>query len=179
MDKIRKTILFFEIVVLSFVLFHSDVRSAFPQSPGVGPSSGIGFKPWRGDPRCRRASELNLSQEQMKGYESIQISFFKESQQLRSQLFSKRLEMKELLTNPSIKLEVLRVKTSEILEHQNKLEEKSLEYLIKIRALLTSDQLKSWCPENEFPNFRRMMQGPEAGIMMPRRPPFQENVKPE
>jgi len=47
----------------------------------------------------------------------------------------------------------------EIIELQSKQEEKAVEYLIKVRNLLTPEQLKSWCPEQEFPSFRHMMHG--------------------
>jgi len=126
------------------------------------------------------ASELNLSQDQAKGLDSLQQTFFREGQLLRVQLFSKRLELRELLTNPNTKAEAIRLKSSEILEYHAKLEEKSIDYLIRIRALLTQEQLKGWCPESDLPGFRRMMQGHDAPGPFPRRrPPFPEGAKPE
>ena len=161
-------------------LLISPIPSSFSQPPGMGPYPGMGMKPWRDEIKCWKASELNLSQEQMKGLEPLQQTFFREAQFLRFQLFSKRLELKELLTNPNTRIETIRSKSSEILEHQARFEEKSLDYLIKIRNLLTQEQLRSWCPELEFPSFRRMIQGPESiGPFPPRRPPFQERTKPE
>ncbi len=53
--------------------------------------------------------------------------------------------------------------------------EKAVEYLIKVRNLLTQEQLKNWCPEQEFPSFPRMMHGPgPMGPMHPKKPPFSE-----
>ena len=116
----------------------------------------------------------------MKGLDVLQQTFFRETQAFRAQIFTKRLELRELLTNSNTKIETIRSKSSEILEHQAKLEEKSLDYLIKVRNLLTLEQLKNWCPEFEFPPFRRMMQGHDMmGPSPPRRPPHQEGVKPE
>jgi hypothetical protein len=140
----------------------------------------MGMRPGKGEARCWKASELNLSQEQMKGLDTLQQAFFRETQLLRAQIFSKRLELKELLTNSTTKIDSIRSKSTEISEHQAKLEEKSLEYLIKVRSLLSQEQLKVWCPEMEFPSFRRMMRGPDSMTPSPpRKPPFQEGIKPE
>jgi len=134
----------------------------------VGP--GMGMRHPMGEGRCCRASELNLSREQAKELELLQQVYFRETQLLRAQLFSKRLELREILTNPNVKIESIRSKSSEINEIQSRFEEKALEYLIKVRSLLNPEQLKSWNPEEEFPLLRRMMHGPDAmGPMRPRK----------
>lgn len=159
--------------ILVFLLI-SPIPSSYSQPPGMRTN------PWRGEVKCWKASDLNLSQEQLKGLDALQQAFFREAQLLRIQLFSKRLELRELLTNPTTKIEAIRTKSTEILDHQAKVEERSIDYLIKVRGLLTQEQLKNWCPEFEFPAPRRMMQGPESmGPFPPRRPPFQEGTKPE
>jgi Spy/CpxP family protein refolding chaperone len=134
-------------------LFVLIASSSFSQPPGKG------MKRWRGEDPCWRASELNLSQEQRKGLDLIQETYFREAQLLRLQLFTKRLELRELLTNPMLRNETIRGKNLEIIELQSKQEEKAIEYLIKVRNLLTPEQLKDWCPEQEFPHFRQMMHG--------------------
>jgi len=162
------------ILSIVIVFFISPTPFLYPQPPGIGP------RPWRDESKCWKASELNLSQEQMKGLDALQQTFFREAQLLRIQLFSKRLELRELLTNPNTKIEAIRTKSAEILDHQAKVEERSIDYLIKVRSLLTQEQLKNWCPESELPTPRRMMHGPESiGPFPPRRPPFQEGTKPE
>lgn len=131
--------------------------------------AGKGMKKWKGEDPCWRASELNLSQEQRKELDLIQQAYFQEAQLLRLQLFTKRLELRELLTNPTVKTETLRGKTSEIIELQSKQEEKAIEYLIKVRNLLSPEQLKAWCPEQEFLFFRQMMHGiGPTGSMSPK-----------
>lgn len=128
-------------------------------SPSFSKPPGKGMKEWRGEGPCWRASDLDLSQEQRKGLDLIQQSYFREVQLLRLQLFTKRLELRELLTDPAAKTESIRGKYSEIIELQSKQEEKAIEYLIKVRNLLTLEQLKSWCPEQELPSFRQRMHG--------------------
>ncbi len=160
-------------MVAVFLLFTAAPSS--PQAPGIR----FGLK-WRGEARCWKASDLNLSQEQSKGLDALQQAFFRETQAFRAQIFAKRLELRELLTNPSTRIETIRLKFSEILEQQSRIEEKSIDYLVKVRSLLTPEQLKSWCPEFEFPPFRRMTLGPDsAESMPPRRLPPPEGARPE
>src|SRR4030043_732833 len=141
-----------QILIFCF-LFILAVSPSFPQPPGMG------MKKWRGGNPCWRASELNLSQEQRKSFDQIQLAYFREAQTLRLQLLTKNFDLRELLINPTTTTESIRVKYLEIIELQTKQEEKAVEYLIKVRNLLTPEQLQSWCPEQEFPFFRQMMHG--------------------
>ncbi len=142
-----------KIQMLTFFLVFAFMTSAAFSQPGPG------MRRWRGESQCSRASELNLSQEQKKNLDLLQQTYFREAQLLRLEIFTKNLELRELLTNPSSRVETIRGKTSEIAEVKSKQEEKSVEYLIKIRNLLSPDQLKTWCPEQEFPYFRQSMPG--------------------
>lgn len=142
----------------------------FAVSPSFSQPPEMGMKKWRGEAQCWRAADLDLSQEQRKSLELIQQVFFREIQSLRAQLFTKRLELRELLVSPATKIESIRAKNLEVVELQTKHEEKSLEYLIKVRNLLDPEQLQKWCPEQEFPAFRQMMHGSgPMGPMHPRR----------
>ena len=129
-----------------------------------------GMRPWRKDARCGMASELNLSPEQTKGLNLLQQTYLREMQLLRAQLITRRLEFRELLTNPAVRTEAIRMKYIEVTETQSKIEEKAMEYLVKIRNLLSHEQLQFWCPEQEFPAFQRMMPGHSpTGPMGPKR----------
>ncbi len=152
-----------KITILIFCfLFIFAPTCAFSQPPGIG------MRKWRGESPCWRASDLDLSSEQRKSLELIQQAFFREAQVLRAQLFTRRLELRELFISPTIKIELIRAKNSEIIELESKQEEKSVEYLIKVRNLLTPEQLQRWCPEQELPAFRHMRYG--AGPMGPMDP---------
>ena len=155
-------------LVLIFLSLFFFIAPSFSQPAGPKYGPEMGKMPRRGDSPCLRASELNLSPDQMKELEFIHQAYFRETQPLRTELFSKYLELKEFLTNPTIKMESIHAKNAEIIQLQSRLEEKSIYYLIKVRALLTQDQLKVWCPEQEFPPVRRMMHG--RGAMPPKRP---------
>lgn len=167
--------------LLIFSLFFVFTASlSFSQPIGTRFGPGMGRKEWRGDRPCWRALDLNLSSDQLKRLELIQQDHLRETQLPRVELFSKRLELREFLTNPTIKIESIRSKYLEINELESKLEEKTIEYLIKVKNLLTQEQLKMWCPEQEFPPFRRMMHGPlPMGPMHLKKPPFQEGLRDE
>ncbi len=124
---------------------------SFSQPPEMRFRSRMEGRQWRGETPCRRASDLDLSADQAKRLELIQQTYHRETQNLRTELFSKRLELRDSLINPTVKIESIRSKNAEINELQSRLDEKVLEYLIKIRTLLTQEQLKIWCPEQELP----------------------------
>jgi len=167
----------FFLVFLFLFLFISPSFSQ-PSEKGHGP--GMGRMHRRGEPSCLRASDLNLSPNQMKELELIQQSFYREAYPIRTELFSKYFELKEFLINPTIKIESIHAKNAEIILLQSKLEERTIHYLIKVRALLTQEQLKIWCPEQEFPQSRRMMPGPgHLGPMGPPKPYPQEPPRKE
>jgi Spy/CpxP family protein refolding chaperone len=167
------------IIPILFFLFALP-WSSFSQPAGTKFRSGFGKAPWNTEGQCWKASDLNLTPDQTRALEIIQRTHLGEIQLLRAELFAKRLEVREFLINPATKIDSIRSKSTEIATLQSKLEEKTVEYLIKMKNLLTQEQLKSWCPELEFPFPRRMMHGPGSmGPMSPRRPPPSEGTKEE
>ncbi len=132
---------------------------SFPQSTGLRSPHEMGMKRWKGGSPCWRVQDLDLSLEQRKGLHLIQQSYLQETQLFQKEIFTKLLELRELLINPTTKTESLRGKYNEINELRSKHEEKAIEYLIKLRNLLTPDQLLLWCPEREFPSFLQTMHG--------------------
>jgi len=123
---------------------------------------------WWTEAQCLRASDINLSQDQIKGLDMIQEAYFQEIRFIRIQLFSRRLELRDILTNPTQRSEAIRAKYREMNELQLKLDEQTMEYLLKLRNLLTKEQLKTWCPEKEFSFLREMVRGP--GLIHPMHP---------
>jgi hypothetical protein len=156
-------------LVLIFVLLLLFTSPSFSQPPDKMHGPEMGRMHRREEFQCPRASDLNLSADQMKELELIQQSFYREASLIRAELFSKYLELNEFLTDPLIKIESIRAKNSEIILLQSKMEERAIHYLIKVRTLLTREQLRIWCPDREFLHSRRMMMGP--GPMGPMGPP--------
>jgi hypothetical protein len=159
-----------------FIASASQTFSQPPAMPGMGPHHGMRYG--RGEPTCWAASELTLSPDQAKAYDLLSRTYFQEAKRYRMELFSKRLELREYLTDPSVRTESIQAKNLEIVELQSKLEGKTTEFLIQVRNLLTQEQLKSWCPEQEFPMVQRMMDRPfRMGPMTPGPPQPSETPK--
>jgi hypothetical protein len=156
-----------KLFVLVFLFLFLFIAPSFSQPSDTRYGPGMGRMHRRGDSPCFRASDLNLSPDQMKELNLIHQAYFRETQPLRTELLSRYFELKEFLTNPIIKMESIHAKNAEIIQLQSRLEERSIYYLVKVRTLLTQDQLRIWCPEQEFPPLRRMMHGP--GAMPPKR----------
>lgn len=161
--------------IIIFILCSLVAIPVFCFSQPSGERLGTGRRQWRGENQCWRALDLNLSPDQVRGLDLINETYVRETQPLRTELFSKRLELRQFLTNPTIKIESIRAKNLEVTEIESKLDGKVVEYLIKVRTLLTPDQLRLWCPEQEFPFLRGMMErfGPMRPIT-PRMMPFPE-----
>jgi Spy/CpxP family protein refolding chaperone len=150
------------------------------QPAGMRMKPGMGMRQWGASEHCRKAADLNLSPDQEKTLELIEQTHFSETRVLRAELFLKRLEFRESLTNPSVRVEAIRSNYGEMNDLETKLEEKTLDYLVKIRGILTSEQLKNWCPEQEISLFRRMLHGAEpTGPKPSRSPPFHKGPREE
>ena len=150
----------------------------FAQPSGMRMKPGMGMRQWGAGEHCWKAADLNLSSDQEKALELIEQTHFSETRLLRAELFLRRLEFREFLTNPSARVESIRSKYGELNDLETRLKEKTLDYLIKIRGLLTSEQLKNWCPEQEMSLFRRMIHGNEPiGQKPSRRPPFHKGSR--
>jgi hypothetical protein len=156
------------VILISVFLLHF-AAPGFPQPSGMRMNPEMRAR--RGEAQCWRALDLNLSPEQLKEVKLIQQAYLKETQLLRAQIFAKRLELRESITNPNTKPEVIRLQHGEIAELENRSEEKVIDYLLKLRYLLTPEQLKIWCPEKEAPFFRRMGQGHGMMDTWPQRKP--------
>ena len=169
----------FHLLSLFFILILFSVP-AFSDPPGFRMGPGMEMRHRREDTRGYRASELNLSPERAKELDIIQQAHFREIHLLRAQLLSKRIELREFLKNHTTRVEAIRSKCLEINELESRFEERAIEYLIKVRNLLTPEQLRSWNPEEEFPLFRQMRRGVEPlGPMHPRRSPPMERFREE
>ena len=167
------------ITVFSFVLLLPIC--SFSQTPAAKPTLRMPMRPWMGENnRCWKAADLNLSPDQTKGLALINQTYATEIRPLRIELFSKRMELREFLMNPATKPESIQHKTTEIIALESKIDEREIDYLMKVRSLLTQEQIKSWCPEEDFHFLRGMMQRPEfTGPINPRRTPTQERPKEE
>jgi hypothetical protein len=163
-----------KIMTVSFCIFTLIlVGPSLSQTPG--PKINPRMRHWKGEVRCGRVLDLNLASDQIKEYDQIHQAHLRETQLLRTQLLARYLELRESFTNPNVNPEFIRLKYEEIAGLEFRVGEKAIDYLLKLRNLLTQEQLKNWCPEKEFPFKRGMGHGP--GMTDPlnfRRPPFRD-----
>ena len=168
------TFLFISLSLTILTIITVIISPAFPQPPGMRRDPGMGMKHWKGEGRCPRASELNLSPDQMRNLTSLQHTYYRETKLLHNELFSKRLELREFLTDPNVRMDSIRSKSLELNLLQSRLDEKVIEYLTRVKGLLTREQLKLWCPEQELPFFWKRIHGPG-----PMEPPIPRKIHPQ
>ena len=87
---------------------------------------------------------LDLNEEQVIEIKQIMIDFQKEAIELRNQIQTKQLEMKELMLEPSLDMEKVRAKLEEISQFQVELKINTIERQTKLRELLTDEQLETF-----------------------------------
>ncbi len=94
---------------------------------------------------CNAAENLSLSEEQKKTIESIDSALSEQINRVRSELMSRRFELQSMLRDPEASEQKIRKKAEEIEGTQNKCLETMIDREIKIRSVLTTEQLRKWC----------------------------------
>ncbi|MCK8603673.1 Spy/CpxP family protein refolding chaperone [Desulfoferrobacter suflitae] len=118
------------ILIVFMILAASNAwayRGGCGMGPGFGMSSDI-------------ASSLNLSEEQKAQIQARQEVFQDEINPLRDELFSKRMELRELWAKASPEQSLISAKQKEIQAIQNQIQEKTTQYQLECRELLTPEQ---------------------------------------
>ena len=88
---------------------------------------------------------MDLTKDQTRQVESIQADFRKEILQIRSSLLARRIELHDLLRDPTIEEGTIWMKLKEIEGLNRSLEETIIHYQLLVRRILTPDQITSWC----------------------------------
>ncbi len=89
---------------------------------------------------------LNLATEQSEKLNSLRNDFSKETPPLHNRIKVKKLEMKVMLTKPAINEKAVKSMQQEIFALKKRLQEKSLEYYLKAREILTPQQVSMLPP---------------------------------
>ena len=114
---------------------------------------------------------LNLTKEQTEKLQKIREKYFADMQRLRSEIFQKNIELKNLYLDSKASESNILSKQRELKELRQKLEEKRTEMMLEERKILTPEQLETL---NQFPmekRYNRMNQNRgkfRRGIMQPR-----------
>ena len=119
--------------ILSLLLFSTTVSMAQPGRRGgrMGPEGGMGPQ-W--------LSNLNLTTEQAEKIRALRESHMKEVTPLRTQLFTKRAEMKVLWIQTDPDSEKIKAKFRELHVLQGQLREKDIDQRLALINILTPEQ---------------------------------------
>ena len=131
--KIRLLIILF----ISLLILRVSLAGAqWPLQRGMG--RGHGHHPsWHPE-------DLQLTAEQMEKLESIQRSYLDDITPLRNDFLNKRYELRRLITDPTSKADDIRAKQGEALALETQIQEKVIDYQLKVREILTPEQFKLW-----------------------------------
>lgn len=114
--------------------------------PGLAQQGPTGQRgPGRGWGRCAGPEDLGLSAEQRRAVAKAEEASGDSIRTLRNQWTSKRLELQELLADSKAGEDAIRAKAKELTAVQADLQRALLEYQLRVRAVLTPDQLGRWC----------------------------------
>lgn len=141
--KIRAVILF------SFFLLLLHVSPAWAQQPMQGRKTG-------GRPPCLLPEDLRLTGEQIEGMNSIQRRYLEDITSLRNHLLNRRYQFRRLLSDPTSEAAEIRSKQKEVFALENQIEERILDYQLKMRDILTPQQFRLWVSRHGMPLGRRM-----------------------
>lgn len=93
------------------------------------------------DSPCWTKPYLEATPEQLRGLENLQQSFYQEILALRNQQITMRYELRALLDHPKPDAKMILEKQNQFSGIQKKMDEISIQYFLKARALFTPDQL--------------------------------------
>jgi Spy/CpxP family protein refolding chaperone len=136
----KKTIIAFGLVAL--MIF--GVTYVYAQGPGFGPGFGPrhrGGSCW-GSPNPGKSS--TFTPEQTTKFQELRQNFNGETAQLRENIFTKRLELQSLWTNPNSDPKVILDKEKELRDLQNQMKDKMIQLRLEARTLLTPDQISEF-----------------------------------
>jgi len=119
-----------KIILMSAILILAGAN-AWAFRNGCGTKPGASFH-W--------TSNLNLSEDQKAQIETRQQVFAEEMSPLRDKLFSRRMELQELWSQPSPDQARISSKQQEIRDLQSEIQERATQYELDCRELLTPEQ---------------------------------------
>ena len=129
----KKTIVVLGLVALMFL----GVAYAYAQGPGFGP----GHRPGWGQEKWS-----SLTPEQQTKFQELRQKFNDETTQLRGAIFTKRLELQSLWTNPKADPKAILDKEKELGTLREQLREKAVRFKLEARNVLTPEQLAQFGP---------------------------------
>ena len=85
-----------------------------------------------------------MTAEQMEKLKSIQGSYLNDITPLRNNLLNKRYELRRLISDPASKADDIRARQEEASGLEAQIQEKIIDYQLKVREILTPQQFRLW-----------------------------------
>src|SRR4030042_71740 len=113
------------------------VTYVYAQGPGFGPGhrTGWGHEKWS-----------SLTPEQQTKFQELRQKFNDDTTQLRGAIFTKRLELQSLWTNPKADPKAILEKEKEFRSLQDQMRDKAVRFKLEARNVLTPEQLAQFGP---------------------------------
>ncbi len=121
------------VVVAVLVLGASSAWGFGGHWGGMQGGCGLGMNP-------NRSASVNLTDDQRAQFQSRHDAFMAEIRPLRDELFSKKMELRELWAKAEPNQAKISTKQQEIRELQAQMQEKATEFQLGCRQLLTAEQ---------------------------------------
>jgi Spy/CpxP family protein refolding chaperone len=131
-----KTRLFIIVIVSILIIRVPFAGAQWPAQRGMG----------RGQrhPRWCLPDDLRLTAEQVEKLKFIEGSYLNDITPLRNDLLNKRYELRRLISDPTSKADDIRAKQGEAFVLETQIQEKVIDYQLKVREVLTPEQFKVW-----------------------------------
>jgi len=130
--------IFIALVLLLWVLFIARLAAAQNPFPKMSRPS---LRTESHEP-CWESLSPSLTEDQIKTFEGLRRAYMAEARPIRTELFALRVQLRYLLSDPSVQLRTLLGQQRKISSLQTRLDEVSLAYQIKVRSVLTKEQLE-------------------------------------
>ncbi|MFQ6079542.1 MAG: Spy/CpxP family protein refolding chaperone [Thermodesulfobacteriota bacterium] len=127
------------LIILSACFLILGVPIAGAQRPA---QRGMGGR--HGDAPWCLPGDLQLTEEQMEKLKSIEGRYLSDINPLRNDLLNKRYELRRLILNPTSKADDIRAKQEGAFVLETQIQEKVIDYQLKVREILTPQQFKVW-----------------------------------
>lgn len=101
----------------------------------------------------------------MEQMESVERRYLKDMSALRNDLLNKRYRLRRLFSDPTSKADDLRSKQKEVFVLENQIQERILDYELKVRDILTPEQFRLWVSRRQMQSGHMMHHGPGMEMM--------------
>jgi hypothetical protein len=119
-----------------FIIRMSEAQESFPKM------NRPNFRIIDSKKACLESLSLSLTEDQKKALDSLRRSYMAETRPVKAEVFSLKINLRHLLSDPNVQPEILFDQQRKISALQAKLEELSLLYQVKARSVLTKGQWK-------------------------------------